>query len=76
MNSEDIYLWEVMASQPDATMGGQNGYVNRHVFVVTTTMERAMELVGNQYPGARFHRIEKRNTMGKRGVIVDPEVVG
>jgi hypothetical protein len=44
------------------------------VFVVTTTMERAMELVRERYPECRFHRVERRNTMGKYGVIVDPEV--
>jgi hypothetical protein len=68
------YLWEVMASEPDNTMGGQHGYSNRRVFVVTTTMERAMELVRERYPECRFHRVERRNTMGKYGVIVDPEV--
>ena len=71
-----IYLWEVMASQPTdtRTMSDRQGYANRHVFVVTTTMERAMELVTEAYPGARFHRIERRNTMGKDGVIVDPDL--
>ena len=72
-----IYLWEVMASEPTEgkTMGDRQGYANRHVFVVTTTMERAMALVTEAYPGARFHRIERRNTMGKNGVIIDPEVM-
>ena len=75
--TDALYLWEVMASEPDNTMGSQHGYANRHVFVVTTTMERAMALMLDTYGiGLRFHRIERRNTMGKHGVIVDPEVTG
>jgi hypothetical protein len=70
-----FYLWEVMASEPDNMMGARHGYANRHVFVVTTTMERAIELVAESYPGARFHRVERRNTMGKPGVIIDPEAI-
>ena len=47
-------------------------YVSQWLHVITTTGERALELVRTVYPGCVVHQVIKRSTA--TDVIVDPEL--
>lgn len=63
----DNYIWEIMASDRGPS---ETYWSNIHIFIVTTTMERAIELFHQKHPEARLHKVERRNTIGK-DLIVD-----
>jgi len=63
----DYYIWEVMASDREPP---NTSWSNLRLFIVTTTMQRAIELFLADHPDARLHKVERRNTVGK-DLIVD-----
>jgi len=65
----------VFQKQPDLTMKRYEApsYVNKRMHIITTTAERALELMRAVYPEAIVHQIIKRSAL--TDVIVDPLVV-
>ena len=77
MNTANIY--DVQASEPyDRTDGKGNpirytpAHANLRMHVVTSSVERAIELVRQSHPEAVFHQIIKRSAVTE--CIVDSEV--
>lgn len=60
-------LWEVMVSKPTRH---EEVSIKLRFFVVTTTAERAMEMVRRDHPGCVFRKIAH---YGSGSVIVDHE---
>jgi len=69
---ESQHVWEIMASTPKEH-GGHSYYANLRVYVITFTMERAIELFRVEYPDARLHKVERRQSTESKMVIVDPK---
>ena len=63
----EYYIWEIMASDREPQ---HQSWSNLRIFIVTTTMQRAIELFLADHPDARLHKVERRNTIGK-DLIVD-----
>ena len=68
---ERIHLWEISASAPETN----HSYANLRIAVVCRTMERAIALFKIQYPDSSLHSVIRRNYVGTKSVLVDPEDV-
>lgn len=64
------YLYEFGAADKQ---GGQH-LANLLVHVVSDTFEHAVETFREEYPDAAIHRVERRNFMGRKSVLIDPRV--
>ena len=79
MNQSNIFDVQlstpVLQKQPDGTMKRYEApsYVNKRMHVITSTAERAIELMRTTYPEGVVHQIIKRSAT--TDVIVDPELL-
>ena len=64
----DQHLWQVSTSVPPTTTQGYTH--NVHFYVVTKTLERAVELVREAEPTCTIHQITKQNAAGP--LLLDP----
>jgi hypothetical protein len=72
-------IFDVQASEPydytnpDGTIRRVTpSHVNRRMHILTTTIERVVELMHEHHPDAVLHQIIKRNSVSD--VIVDPDI--
>jgi len=75
MNTSHIYDVQISTTvhqtQADGTIKHyQTNYVNKRMHVITTSAERAIELMREVYPEGFIHQVIKRSATTE--VIVDP----
>jgi len=68
------HVWEIQASEQVTDDAHQRTYWdNVTTAVITSSLERAIDLFRTKHPDAVLHRVERRNYMGRDTIIVDQE---
>jgi len=73
-NGGPRHVWEIQSSEEVTDEAHQHKYwSNVSTAVITSSLERAIDLFRTKHPDAVLHRVERRNYMGRDTIIVDQE---